>query len=98
MRMIEDTFLKYKKEYDYMRTPARLKEIQLSHLNWCLEKLKYREGKCDEELYNYIYRYIYKTILEMDDLEPMEAIRLYRNRIDEKHREILGQFNIELSI
>ena len=70
----------------------------MSHLNWCLEKLKYWEGKCDGELYNHIYQYIYKTILEMDDLEPTEAIRLYRNRIDEKHREILGQFNIELSI
>ena len=96
--MIEDTFLKYKKECDCMQTPTGLKKTQLSHLNWCLEKLKYREGKCDEELYNYIYRYIYQTILEMDDLEPMEAIQLYRNRIDVKTREILGQINIELNI
>lgn len=81
-----------------MQAPTGLKQTQLSHLNWCLEKLKYREGKCDEELYNYIYRYIYQTILEMDDLEPMEAIQLCRSRIDEKTREILGQFNIELSI
>ena len=81
-----------------MQTPTGLKQTQLSHLNWCLEKLKYQEGKCDEELYNYIYRYIYQTISEMETMEAIEAIQLYRLRIDEKTKEILMQFNIELSI
>ena len=81
-----------------MQTPTGLKQTQLSHLNWCLEKLKYQEGKRDEELYNYIYRYIYQTISEMETMEAIEAIQLYRLRIDEKTKEILMQFNIELSI
>ena len=81
-----------------MQTPTGLKQTQLSHLNWCLEKLKYQEEKRDEELYNYIYRYIYQTISEMETMEAIEAIQLYRLRIDEKTKEILMQFNIELSI
>lgn len=81
-----------------MQTPLSIKQTQLSHLNWCLEKLKYQEGKRDEEQYNYIYRYIYQTVSEMKEMEPIEAIQLYRHRIDEKTKEILLQFNIELSI
>lgn len=37
-----------------METPTSLKLTQLSHLNWWLEKLKYRPETRDEELHRCI--------------------------------------------
>ena len=81
-----------------MQTPLGVKNTHMNHLCWCLKRLKYREGNDNEELFDYIYRYIYHTISEMENMEPIEAIQYYRQRIDDKTRAILLQFNIELSV
>ena len=81
-----------------MTTASGVKRAYISHLEWCLEKLKCREHKCDEELFNYIYRYICETIIEMERQEAMVAIKYFRERMNKKIRQILLRFNLELSV
>lgn len=79
-----------------LRTPEGVKREHIAHLDWCLEHLKYKDGKKDEELYQYIYKYIYFTARAMEEMEPYQANEYYLKRINDRISNILLDFGIRI--
>lgn len=82
-----------------MQTENGLKIKRINHLNWCLEKLKFCEAKVPEEDIEYLYQYIFDTILAMESREASVANQLFLERLRKEEIAILlRSCNIELTV
>ena len=82
-----------------MKSYEKLKKEKISHLQWCLDTLKLKEDKLSEEDYIYLYRYIFCTIQDMENMESLQANEYYRKRMYAKNiKYLLSKCNIELSV
>ncbi len=79
-----------------MQTPQAVKDEKIAHLEYCLNKLQYKNsGNNEGEIYR-LYSHIYGVICKMNELEALPALQHFRENINEDVRSALLRFNIEL--
>lgn len=81
-----------------MQTPESLKKEIISHLEYCLEKLQYKDNGYNESKVMRLYTIIYNVINEMQKLESIDALEYFKTTINDDVRKELSHFNIELII
>lgn len=82
-----------------MQTPNGLKTKRINHLKWCLEQLKFRENMLLEEELENLYRYIYGTVSQMEEMDGMAANEYFLKQMRKKDIiETLKRCNIELDV
>lgn len=79
-----------------MRAPGAIKNMYISHLENCLEKLVLKDDGNNTLEIKYLYSLIYQIICELKELDDGEVIGYYRRATDGKVRNLLHNFNIIL--
>ena len=79
-----------------MKSVSEVKRVKLAHLNWCLEKLKFRDTGIKEEDYEYLYRLIFEIVTKMNEMDDTEALDYCRQKfLDTNLVEKLQKYNID---
>ena len=82
-----------------MKSRSSIKKEKISHLQWCLDKLMFKENPNNSEEIEVLYRKIFKIISEMELLEDEEALCYYRKEVvTGRIRELLLEHKIELVV
>ena len=81
-----------------MKTIESAKKEKISHLEFCLEKLRMRENGYNELEIKYLYQKIYHVVCEMEVLDSVSALTYYNYHINDGIRNELNKFNIELIV
>ena len=81
-----------------MQTPQAVKDEKIAHLEYCLNKLQYKNSGYNEDEIYLLYSYIYGVICKMNELDALSALKFFRENINENVRNELLRFNIELMV
>ena len=82
-----------------MKTKENFKSEILSHLEWCMEQLKYKELSVSEDEFEFCYRMLHNISTQIRSMSVEESINFYNHQIETIHiKEILMAYNINLII
>lgn len=81
-----------------MKTVDSVKREKISHLEFCLEKLRMRESEHNELEIAYLYKKIYYVICEMNELDSLRALNYFNIHINDEILKELNKFDIELIV
>lgn len=81
-----------------MQTQQAVKDEKIAHLEYCLNKLQYKNSGYNEDRIYRLYSHIYGVIRKMNELDASSALEYFRENINEGIRNELLRFNIELMV
>lgn len=81
-----------------MRSFESIKRLKISHLEFCLEKLNYKENEENQERVKQLYKKIYHIVHDMSELEARKALEIFRIGVNDELRKELKFFDIELTL
>lgn len=81
-----------------MKTKQAVKDEKIAHLEYCLNKLQYKNYGYNEDRIYRLYSYIYGVICKMNELDAPSALKYFNENITEAVRSELLSFNIELMV
>lgn len=81
-----------------MKTISGIKAEKIGHLEYCLEKLRFKENTNNEEEIEQLYRCLYRVVSEMRLMEAGIALEFYKTHITDEVRNALLKYNVELIV
>ena len=81
-----------------MQTQEAVKDEKIAHLEYCLNKLQYKNYSYNEDRIYQLYSHIYGVICKMNELDALSALEYFRENINVDIRNELLHFNIELMV
>ena len=81
-----------------MKTQQAVKDDKIAHLEYCLNKLQYKNHGYNEDRIYRLYSHIYGVICKMNELDAPSALEYFRENINVDIRNELLHFNIELIV
>ncbi len=81
-----------------MKTPEGVLREQLSEVDYCIDKLRFRDNGYRTEDYEYLLRSLIGIRHEMQSEDSRQALQLYQKKIvfNAEIRALLKRFRIEL--
>ena len=81
-----------------MQTSEEINNKIINHLEFCLEKLQYKDnGFNTSQVFN-LYMTIMHTVNKMKELPPLDSLEYFSATINDNVRKELLSFNIDLIV